>query len=98
MVWPNSARVNVHLTDPAAVVVSEFPDSAAGPFVSVDLEPVASLLVHDLAPLDALIAQARAARDSLAGMLAGQNPLPEADALAAAEVLAQAGRGPAVAR
>ena len=98
MVWPNSARVNVHLTDPAAVLVNEFPDSAAGPFVSVDLEPVASLLVHDLAPLDALIAQATAARNALTAMLTGQDPLPGAGPLPPAHTPAEMGLASVVAR
>ena len=76
----NSAMVNVHLYDPGTIATSAFPSSEAGPFVAVRLEPVAALLVHDVAVLDALAVQVAAAREALAAMLTGQDPLPDTGA------------------
>lgn len=75
----NSATVNVHLDDPALITTRAFPMCEAGPFVSIRLEPVAALLVSDLAVLDALAIQVAAAREALAAMLPEQAPLPDAD-------------------
>lgn len=70
----NSGMTSVHVSDPASVTVSTFPRSEAGPFVSVRVEPVAALLVADLAVLDALASKVALARDALAAMLTGQDP------------------------
>lgn len=79
-----SAATSVHLNDGASIGMSAFPECDAGPFVSVRLGEVASLLVHDLAVLDALSARVVEARNALEEMLAGQDPLPVADAVAEA--------------
>ena len=78
MTGATSARTNVHLLDPSAITTGAYPDCEAGPFVDLRLGRVASLLVHEVAVLDALAVQVAAAREALAAMLAGQDPLPDA--------------------
>ena len=80
------ATTSVHLHDAASIRMSAFPDCESGPFVSVRLGEVASLLMHDVDVLDVLAARVVEARDALAVMLAGQDPLPEADVPTAAAV------------
>lgn len=72
-----SAQTNVHLHDAASITMTEYATCEAGPFVSVQLGQVASLLVHEVSVLDALAVQVVAARDALADMLAGQDLPPE---------------------
>ena len=82
----NVAMVSLHLHDPSGVAVRAFPVSQAGPFVSVQLEPVAALLVHDVAVLDAVAAQIATARAALLRMLAGQDPFPDTDGVPDADL------------
>lgn len=77
-----SAITSVHLNDPDSITMTAFPRCEAGPFVAVRLEPVAVLIVHDLVVLDALAVQIGAAREALAALLAGQDQLSEANAVA----------------